>query len=75
MIGRLQLGNVNVEATYAMIGIRIPMDVAVGVIERGMGECKKTSEFLSSHYYVTNVKKPTPEEISMYLDEISHGEK
>jgi len=48
MIGRLQLGNVNFEPTYAMIGISIPMDVAVaGVIEEGIDECNKMSEFYS----------------------------
>src|SRR4030042_1819260 len=62
----------NFEATYGMVGILIPMDVAVGeVIEGGISECNKTNEFFFPDYYVTNVKKPTPEEISMYLDEIS----
>ena len=45
MIGRLQLGNVNFEPSYAMIGIFIPMDVAVaGVIEEGISESNKMSE-------------------------------
>ncbi len=71
-----EIEEINLGATYAMIGILIPMDVAVGeVIEEGISECNKTSEFLSPHYYVTNVKKPTREEISKYLEEISHGEK
>ena len=47
MIRRLQVGNVNFEATCAMIGILIPMDVAVGeIIEGGMSECNKTGEFI-----------------------------
>jgi hypothetical protein len=67
---------INFEATYAMIGILIPMDVSVGeVIEEGISECNKMSEFLFPHYYVINVKKPTPGEISKYLEEISHREK
>ena len=71
-----EIEEINFEATYAMIGILIPMDVAVGeVIEEGISECSKTSEFLFPNYYVTNVKKPTPGEISKYLEEISHGEK
>ena len=71
-----EIEEINFEATYAMIGILIPMDVAVGeVIEEGISECNKMSEFLFPDYYVTNVKKPTPEEISKYLEEISHGEK
>ncbi len=57
-----EIEEINFEATYAMIEILIPMDVAVGeVIEEGISECNKTSEFLSLHYYVTNVKKPTQE--------------
>ena len=71
-----EIEEINFGATYAMIGILIPMDVAVGeVIEEGISECNKMSEFLFPHYYVTNVKKPTQEEISKYLDEISRGEK
>jgi hypothetical protein len=71
-----EIEEINFEATYGMIGILIPMDAAVGeVIEGGISECNKMGEFLFPDYYVTNVKKPTPEEISMYLDEISHGEK
>ena len=71
-----EIEEINFEATYAMIGILIPMDVAVGeVIEEGISECNKMSEFLFPDYYVTNVKKPTHEEISKYIEEISHGEK
>jgi len=52
------------------------MDVAVGeVIEQGISECNTISEFLFPDYYVTNVKKPTSEEISKYLEEIDHREK
>jgi hypothetical protein len=71
-----EIEEINFEATYAMIGILIPMDVAVGgVIEKGINECNKMNEFLFLDYYVTNVRKPTPEEISKYLKGISHGEK
>jgi len=71
-----EIEEISFEATYAMIGILIPMDVAVGeVIEESISECNKMSEFLFPDYYVTNVKKPTPEEISKYLEEIDHGEK
>jgi len=67
---------INFESSYAMIEILIPMSVAVGdVIEEGISECNKMEEFLFFHYYVTNVKKPTNEEILEYLDEIRHGEK
>jgi hypothetical protein len=71
-----KIEEINFETTYAMIGILIPMDVAVGeVIEEGISECNKMSEFLFPDYYVTNVEKPAREEISKYLEEISHGEK
>jgi len=71
-----EIEEINFGATYVIIGILIPMDVAVGeVIEEGISECNKMSEFLFPDYYVTNVKKPTREEISKYLEEISRGEK
>jgi len=67
---------INFEATYAMIGMLIPMDIAVGeIIEEGIGECNKIEEFLFLDYYVTNVGKPTYKEISDYLEEIKHEEK
>ncbi len=71
-----EIEEIDFETTYAMIRILVPMDVAVGeVIEEGISECKKRSEFLIPDYYVTNVKKPTPEEISKYLEEIRHEER
>ena len=71
-----EIEEINFEATYAMIGMLIPMDVAVGeIIEEGISECNKMGEFLFLDYYVTNVRKPTYEEISDYLEEIKHEEK
>jgi len=71
-----EIEEINFGATYVMIGILIPMDVAVGeVIEEGISVCNKMSEFLFPDYYVTNVKKPTREEISKYLEKISRGGK
>jgi hypothetical protein len=71
-----EIEGINFESTYAMIGILIPMDAAVGdVIEEGISECNKMEEFLFFHYYITNVKKPTNEEILEYLQQIRHGEK
>jgi hypothetical protein len=73
---RSQIEEINLEATYAMIGMLIPMDIAVGeIIEEGISECNKISEFLFLDYYVTNVGKPTYKEISDYLEEIKHEEK
>jgi hypothetical protein len=71
-----QIEEINFEATYAMIGMLIPMDIAVGeIIEEGISECNKIGEFLFLDYYVTNVRKPTCKEISNYLEEIKNGEK
>ena len=71
-----EIEEINFEPNYAMIRTLIPMDVAAGeVIEEGIRECNKMGEFLYFHYYVTNVKKPTQEEILKYLEEIRHGEK
>lgn len=71
-----EIEGINFESNYAMIGILIPMDAAVGdVIEEGISECNKMEKFLFFHYYVTNVKKPTNEEILEYLQQIRHGEK
>ena len=71
-----QIEEINLEETYAMIGMLIPMDIAVGeIIEEGIGECNNTGEFLSLDYYVTNVGRPKYEEISDYLEEIKHEEK
>ena len=71
-----EIEEINFESNYAMIGIFIPMDVAVGkVIEEGISECNKMVEFLFIRYYVTNVKRPTCEDILKYLDFIRHGEK
>ena len=71
-----EIEEINFETNYAMIRILIPIDVAVGdVIEEGISQCNKMEEFLFFHYYVTNVKKPTNEEILQYLEKIRHGEK
>jgi hypothetical protein len=73
---RSQIEEIEFEATYAVIGVLIPMDMAVGeIIEQGISECNKISEFLFLDYYVTNVGKPTHKEILNYLEEIKHGEK
>ena len=71
-----EIEEINFKINYAMIRILIPIDVAVGdVIEEGISECNKMEEFLFFHYYVTNVKQPTNEEILQYLEKIRHGEK
>jgi hypothetical protein len=71
-----EIEEINFEATYAMIRMLIPMDIAVGeLIEEGISKCNNNGEFLFPDYYVTNVGKPTHEEISDYLEEIKHEEK
>ena len=63
-------------ANYAMVGILIPMDVAVGqVIEGGISRCNRTGQVLLKDYYVTNVKKPTKEEISKHIKDIRGNKK
>jgi hypothetical protein len=59
-----------------MIGILVPMDVAVGeVIGEGIKQCNMMGEVLFVDYYVTNVMKPTKLEILKYLREIRREEK
>ena len=71
-----EIEEINYENNYALLGICIPMDVAVAkVIEKGIRECNRVGEFLFFHYYVTNVKKPTNEEILEYLEEIRDAQK
>ena len=71
-----EIEEINFEATYAMIRMLIPMDIAVGeIIGEGISECNKISKFLFLDYYVTNVGKPTYKEISNYLEEIKYEEK
>jgi hypothetical protein len=73
---RSEIEEINFESTYAIMGMLIPMDIAVGeIIEEGISECNKISEFLFLDYYVTNVGKPTYKEISNYLEEIKHEDK
>ena len=63
-----EIEEINIGANYAMVGILVPMHVAVGaVIEEGIRRCNRMGEILFVDYYVTNVKKPTKGEISRYL--------
>lgn len=53
---------------YALIKQLVPMDVAIGnVLDEGILSCNQRGNFLRSHYYVTNVKKPTTKDIQRYL--------
>jgi hypothetical protein len=73
---KAQIEEFTFEGNYAMIRILIPISIAVGdIIEGGISKCNQMGEFLSLDYYVTNVGKPTHEEISTYLEQIKHGEK
>jgi hypothetical protein len=66
-----EIEEITFEPNYAMIRTLISMDIAVGdVIEEGIKECNKLDEVLYFHYYVTNIRKPTKEEILKYLGEI-----
>ena len=71
-----EIEEINFEPNYAMLRTLIPMDFAAGeVIEEGIRECNKVDDFLYFHYYITNVRKPTNEEIFKYLEEIRQGGK
>jgi len=66
-----EIEEISFGTNYAMMGILIPMHVAVGeVIEDGIRRCNRIGEILFVDYYVTNVKKPTKGEISRYLRDI-----
>ena len=66
-----EIEEITIESNYAMVKILVPMDVAVGeVIENGIRRSNRMGEFLLNDYYVTNVKKPTKEEISRFLRDI-----
>jgi hypothetical protein len=71
-----EIEEIKFEPNYAMLRTLIPMDFAAGeVIEEGIRECNKVDDFLYFHYYITNVRKPTNEEIFKYLEEIRQGGK
>lgn len=56
---------------YVKMKVLIPMDVAVAeIIEGGIAECARFSDFLDENYYVTNVKIPSEAEILCYLREM-----
>ena len=66
-----EIEGITIGNNYAMVGILVPMEVAVGeVIEEGIRRCNKTGQVLLKDYYVTNVKKPSEVEISEYLGQI-----
>jgi len=71
-----EIEEINFEPNYAMLRTLIPMDFAAGeVIEEGIRECNKVDDFLYFHYYLTNVRKPSNEEVFKYLEEIRQGGK
>ncbi len=56
---------------YATLKMLVPLDVAVGhVVEQGINGCNKMSNFLSSTYYVTNVKIPSEQDLLRLKREI-----
>jgi hypothetical protein len=66
-----EIEEINFGTNYAMMGILVPMHVAVGeLIEEGIRRCNRKGAILFVDYYVTNVKKPTKGEISRYLRDI-----
>ena len=58
---------------YGMLKVLIPMDIAVSeFIEEGIKDCNNKDDFVFFHYYVTNINKPTKNEILKYLQEIKY---
>ena len=56
---------------YATLKMLVPLDVVVGhVVEQGINGCNKMSNFLSSTYYVTNVKIPSEQDLLRLKREI-----
>ena len=71
-----EIEEINFEPNYAILRTLIPMDFAAGeVIEEGIRECNKVDDFLYFHYYLTNVRKPSNEEVFKYFEEIRQGGK
>ncbi len=51
----------------ALITVLVPIDIAVSeLIEMGIEICNSKKEILDSYYFVTNVKKPSKEEIAEF---------
>ncbi len=54
----------------ALISVLVPIDIAVSeLIETGTDTCNNGKEILDSYYFVTNVKKPSKEDIVEFLEE------
>lgn len=57
---------------YALIKILVSVEVTLqDVIDEGMNSCDAVEKFLRSHFYATNVQKPTKKVIKDYLHEIT----
>ena len=66
-----EIEEISFGTNYSMVGVLVPMEVAVGeIIGEGIRRCNKMRENLSDDYYVTNVKKPAKKEISKFLRDI-----
>jgi hypothetical protein len=69
----VEVERITFRENYSIVKILVPIDIAVGkFIEAGIKEC---SDFLFYHYYVTNVKELSNEEILGYLEEIKPKKK
>lgn len=54
----------------ALVTALVPIDVAIGnLIEQGIEICNSKNKILNSYYFVTNVKKPSKEEIDDWCKE------
>ena len=68
--GRLEAvpEEIQVHQNYAAVTVLVPLEVAIGeVIEEGINESNAGNPFLDIHYFVTNQRIPTEEEMACYL--------
>lgn len=57
--------------TYALIKLLVSVEVTLqDVIDEGINSCNAIEKFLRSHFYATNVQKPTKKIVDNYLNEI-----
>lgn len=71
---RVQIENCESFTEYLLITALLPFDVApADFIETALGTCNKTTKkpIFQKDYFVTNVKKPTPEQIMSFLKQLS----
>lgn len=63
-----KIKEIEFQNNFALITTLVSIDIAVSrLIEQGIEICNSKKEILDSYYFVTNVKKPSKEEITEFL--------